>query len=124
MARTPGSADTRDASEPPAVRPSRTCGGQRGSRHKGGNDGMYWKSRVKTPTAQGRTKPYISWRLQRAVRDGLVKDQPAAGRAAAARSAVLEQPGPPSDRLAVRCRGALAVLSLTQNSSTFLNHEH
>jgi hypothetical protein len=27
-----------------------------------------------------------------------------AGRAAAARSAVLEQPGPPSDRLTVRCR--------------------
>jgi hypothetical protein len=76
---------------------------------------MYWKSRVKTPTAQGRAKPYISWRLQRAGRAGLVKDQPAAGRAAAARSAVLEQPGPPSDRLAVRCKefsdGAPSLLS-------------
>ncbi|AVQ01169.1 hypothetical protein B7G68_04420 [Caulobacter segnis] len=42
VAGTPGSADTRDASGPPAVRPSRPCGGERGSRHKGGNDGDLW----------------------------------------------------------------------------------
>ncbi len=55
------------------------------------------------PTSPGRAKPYISWRLQRAGRDGLVKDGAPRRRAAAALRAVLEQPGPPSDRLAVRC---------------------
>ncbi|PHY22675.1 hypothetical protein CSW59_00770 [Caulobacter sp. BP25] len=39
VAGTPGSAHMCDASGPPAVRPLCPCGGQRGSCHKGGNDG-------------------------------------------------------------------------------------
>jgi len=45
VAGTPASARKRAASGSPAIRPTFTCGGQRGSRHKGGNDGGWGRRR-------------------------------------------------------------------------------